>query len=129
MYEGTLDLEHTKVETLKGAILTAYRSKSTTFTVANLYYPQPILNVIAQDFNVSYERSSNVAALSQAGYAVGLLLLCPLGDMVPRRPFILFLIFVTATMVSYGIIARKQGECGRAGRQDNLTGGSGSGCA
>ncbi|KAI1153432.1 major facilitator superfamily domain-containing protein [Nemania diffusa] len=81
--------------TLSMNILLAF---STTFTVANLYYPQPILNVIAQDFNVSYERSSNVAALSQAGYAVGLLLLCPLGDMVPRRPFILFLIFVTATM-------------------------------
>ncbi|KAI1122657.1 major facilitator superfamily domain-containing protein [Nemania abortiva] len=71
---------------------------STTFTVANLYYPQPILNVIAEDFDVSYERSSNVATLSQAGYAVGLLFLCPLGDIVPRRPFILFLIFVTATM-------------------------------
>ncbi|KAI0505988.1 major facilitator superfamily domain-containing protein [Xylaria bambusicola] len=71
---------------------------STTFTVANLYYPQPILNVIAKDFHVSYERSSNVATLSQAGYAAGLLFLCPLGDIVPRRPFILFLILVTATM-------------------------------
>ncbi|KAI0857050.1 major facilitator superfamily domain-containing protein [Xylaria cubensis] len=71
---------------------------STTFTVANLYYPQPILNVIATDFGVSYERSSNVATLSQAGYASGLLFLCPLGDMIPRRPFILFLILITATL-------------------------------
>ncbi|KAJ8131483.1 hypothetical protein O1611_g2143 [Lasiodiplodia mahajangana] len=83
--------------TLSMNILLAF---STTFTVANLYYPQPILNVIAQDFHVSYERSSNVATLSQAGYAVGLLFLCPLGDIVPRRPFILFLIFATATMLS-----------------------------
>ncbi|KAI1160355.1 major facilitator superfamily domain-containing protein [Nemania serpens] len=81
--------------TLSMNILLAF---STTFTVANLYYPQPILNVIAEDFHVSYERSSNVATLSQAGYAVGLLLLCPLGDMIPRRPFILFLILVTATL-------------------------------
>ncbi|KAI0388538.1 major facilitator superfamily domain-containing protein [Xylariaceae sp. FL0594] len=81
--------------TLAMNILLAF---STTFTVANLYYPQPILNVIADDFGVTYERSSNVAALSQAGYAVGLLLLCPLADMVPRRPFILLLIFLTATM-------------------------------
>ncbi|KAI1812598.1 major facilitator superfamily domain-containing protein [Poronia punctata] len=71
---------------------------STTFTVANLYYPQPILNVIAEEFHISYERSSNVAALTQAGYATGLLLLCPLADIVPRRPFILLLICVTATM-------------------------------
>ncbi|KAI8950027.1 major facilitator superfamily domain-containing protein [Xylaria longipes] len=81
--------------TLSMNILLAF---STTFTVANLYYPQPILNVIANDFGVSYERSSNVATLSQAGYASGLLFLCPLGDMIPRRPFILFLILVTATM-------------------------------
>ncbi|KAI0108096.1 MFS general substrate transporter [Daldinia grandis] len=71
---------------------------SGTFTVANLYYAQPILNVLARDFNVSYERASDVATLSQAGYAVGLLFLCPLADMVPRRPFILFLIWVTATI-------------------------------
>ncbi|KAI0474358.1 major facilitator superfamily domain-containing protein [Xylaria cf. heliscus] len=81
--------------TLSMNILLAF---STTFTVANLYYPQPILNVLAAEFNVSYERSSNVATLSQAGYASGLLLLCPLGDIIPRRPFILFLILVTATM-------------------------------
>jgi MFS family permease len=69
-------------------------------TVANLYYAQPILNVIAMEFDVSYERASNVAALSQAGYAVGLAFICPVADMVPRRPFILFLMFATATVVS-----------------------------
>ncbi|RYP77147.1 hypothetical protein DL770_007112 [Monosporascus sp. CRB-9-2] len=72
--------------------------QATTFTVANLYYAQPILNVIAEEFHVSYERASNVAALSQAGYAVGLAFVCPIADMVPRRPFILFLIFMTATV-------------------------------
>ncbi|KAI0439333.1 MFS general substrate transporter [Xylaria telfairii] len=89
------DPDHPPKFTLAMNILLAF---STTFTVANLYYPQPVLNIIATDFNVSYERSSNVATLSQAGYAVGLLLLCPLGDIIPRRPFILFLILVTATM-------------------------------
>ncbi|KAK8063364.1 major facilitator superfamily transporter [Apiospora saccharicola] len=69
-----------------------------TFTVANLYYPQPILNLIAKEFDVSYERSSLVATLSQGGYAVGLLLVCPLGDKVPRRPFVLLLVFLTATV-------------------------------
>ncbi|KAI1751331.1 major facilitator superfamily domain-containing protein [Xylaria castorea] len=89
------DPRHPPKFTLSMNILLAL---STTFTVANLYYPQPILNVIAADFGVSYERSSNVATLSQAGYASGLLFLCPLGDMIPRRPFILFLILITATM-------------------------------
>ncbi|ORY54940.1 major facilitator superfamily domain-containing protein [Pseudomassariella vexata] len=69
-----------------------------TFTVANLYYPQPILNVIAEEFNVSNEHAASVATLSQAGYAVGLLFLCPLGDKVRRRPFVLLLIWITATV-------------------------------
>lgn len=51
------------------------------------------------------ERASNVAALTQAGYAVGLAFLCPVADMVPRRPMILFLIAATATIVSSSNLA------------------------
>ncbi|KAK6227525.1 major facilitator superfamily transporter [Colletotrichum tabaci] len=69
-----------------------------TFTVANLYYNQPVLNRIAETFEVSFERASSVATLMQAGYAAGLLFICPLGDMVRRRPFILGLIWVTAML-------------------------------
>ena len=68
------------------------------FTVANLYYSHPILNILAHDFNVSYEDVSQVPTLAQAGYAVGLLFLCPLGDVVKRRPFTLLLVFFTAAM-------------------------------
>nr|POF04222.1 putative uncharacterized transporter ygay [Quercus suber] len=51
------------------------------FTVANLYYSHPILNVLAHDFGVPYVEVSQIPTLAQAGYATGLLFLCPLGDM------------------------------------------------
>jgi hypothetical protein len=68
------------------------------FTVANLYYNHPILNILAHDFGVPYVKVSDIPTLAQAGYAAGLLFLCPLGDMLERRPFVLSLVFFTATM-------------------------------
>ncbi|EGP89334.1 putative major facilitator superfamily transporter [Zymoseptoria tritici IPO323] len=68
------------------------------FTVANLYYNHPILNILAKDFGVDYVEVSQIPTLAQAGYAVGLFFLCPLGDLFKRRPFVLSLIFVTATL-------------------------------
>lgn len=68
------------------------------FTVANLYYSHPILNILADDFNVPYEKVSQIPTAMQAGYAAGLLFLCPLGDLFKRRPFVLLLVFFTATI-------------------------------
>ncbi|KAK3361115.1 major facilitator superfamily domain-containing protein [Lasiosphaeria ovina] len=68
------------------------------FTVSNLYYNQAILNRMAETFGVSFEQASSVATLMQAGYAAGLLLICPLGDIFPRRPFMLALIGFTAAL-------------------------------
>ncbi|KIX03350.1 uncharacterized protein Z518_06902 [Rhinocladiella mackenziei CBS 650.93] len=68
------------------------------FTVANLYYNHPILNLLADDFHVTDEESSYIPTLAQAGYAGGLLFLCPLGDLVKRRPFVLWLVWFTATL-------------------------------
>ncbi|CCC11019.1 hypothetical protein SMACR_03725 [Sordaria macrospora] len=68
------------------------------FTVSNLYYNQAVLNKIAETFHVTFEKASSVATLMQAGYCSGLLFICPLGDIFPRRPFILGLIAFTATL-------------------------------
>ncbi len=68
-----------------------------TFTVANLYYNHPILNILAKDFAVTNEQASLVPTLAQTGYAAGLLFICPLGDLFPRRPFALLLVWFTAT--------------------------------
>jgi hypothetical protein len=68
------------------------------FTVANLYYNHPILNILANDFKVSYEKVSQIPTLMQAGYATGLFFLCPLGDLLRRRPFVLSLVFLTSSL-------------------------------
>ena len=81
-------------------VLTINCAEAALFTVANLYYNQPVLNQIAEEFNVSFEESSSVATLMQSGYAAGLLFLCPLGDWFKPRPFILGLVGLTATFVS-----------------------------
>jgi hypothetical protein len=68
------------------------------FTVANLYYNHPILNILAHDFGTTYEEAARIPTLMQAGYAVGLFTLCPLGDLLKRRPFVLALIFLTSSL-------------------------------
>ena len=68
------------------------------FTVANLYYSHPILDILAKDFGVNYVGVAKIPTLAQAGYAVGLLFLCPLGDLLKRRPFVLYLVFLTASL-------------------------------
>ncbi|KAK4055092.1 hypothetical protein OIV83_000372 [Microbotryomycetes sp. JL201] len=69
-----------------------------TFTVANLYYVHPILVYLSRDFNVSYSSVVNIPTLIQVGYLLGLLFLCPTGDLVRRRPLLLLLVFATSSL-------------------------------
>lgn len=71
---------------------------SSALTVGNLYYSDPILNILAKDFEVTYATVSQVPTLMQAGYATGLLFVCPLGDLFKRRSLTLVLVAFTATM-------------------------------
>lgn len=89
------DPEHPTGFSLPLNILFAFAG---AFTVANLYYNHPILNILARDFGVSYIEVAKIPTLAQSGYAIGLLLICPLGDLFPRRPYTLTLVFFTATL-------------------------------
>jgi predicted MFS family arabinose efflux permease len=53
--------------------------------VANLYYVQPLLAVIARDFDLTTATASLLLFCSQIGYAAGILLFVPLGDVRDRR--------------------------------------------
>jgi len=58
-------------------------------SVASIYYNQPILGNIGQDFQSSVSATGYIPTLTQIGYALGILLLIPLGDRFNRRHVIL----------------------------------------
>jgi len=58
--------------------------------VANIYYNQPVVSLIAHSFAVPGAAAAQVTAATQFGYAAGLLLLVPLGDVRDRRSLILW---------------------------------------
>jgi predicted MFS family arabinose efflux permease len=64
--------------------------------VANLYYAQPLLDVIARDLHVSAGAAGLLVTASQIGYAAGLLLLVPLGDLLDRRKMVARMLLVCA---------------------------------
>ncbi|WP_448132442.1 MFS transporter [Stutzerimonas chloritidismutans] len=59
------------------------------FSVATLYYSQPILGVLGAEIQASEGAVGMVPMLTQLGYAFGILLLAPLGDRYDRRGIIL----------------------------------------
>lgn len=54
-------------------------------SVANVYYAHPLLDALARDFGMSQGAVGGVVSATQAGCALALLLLVPLGDRVDRR--------------------------------------------
>ncbi|BBP65108.1 MFS transporter [Pseudomonas sp. Cab53] len=53
--------------------------------VANLYYAQPIVELIAPQIGLSSAKASLIVSLTQFGYALGLLFLVPLADLLENR--------------------------------------------
>ncbi|APR75179.1 Permeases of the major facilitator superfamily protein [Minicystis rosea] len=58
-------------------------------SVAALYYSQPMLGVLGAEIGASDTAVGFVPTLTQLGYAIGILLLAPLGDRYDRRRIIL----------------------------------------
>jgi predicted MFS family arabinose efflux permease len=56
--------------------------------VANVYYAQPLLDTIADEFGISHATVGLVITVTQIGYGLGLLLVVPLGDILDRRRLI-----------------------------------------
>lgn len=81
------------------------RSKTLVFAIAaglavgNLYLAQPLIGTIAQAFGVSASNAAILVTATQVGYALGIFLVVPLGDVLDRRKLIPSLLGVSATML------------------------------
>lgn len=53
--------------------------------VGNLYWAQPLLDEIAADLHASSSLAGLLVTVTQVGYALGILLVVPLGDVLDRR--------------------------------------------
>ena len=63
--------------------------------VANIYYAQPIIEMIAPDIGLTPAMASLIVSLTQIGYALGLFFLVPLGDLLENRK-----LMITTTVVA-----------------------------
>ncbi|CCM76445.1 MFS transporter [Rhizobium mesoamericanum] len=72
--------------------------------VANIYYNQPMLGIIEANFP-GQSATGLVPTATQLGYALGLFLLLPLGDLVHRRKLIIGQFIILAIALSLAAVS------------------------
>ena len=75
-------------------------------SVANVYYAQPLLDALARDFGISHAAVGGVVTATQAGCALALLLLVPLGDRVNRRRLMVMQLLALVAALAAVSVAR-----------------------
>lgn len=70
---------------------------TTGIAVASNYYAQPLLHSIADYFQLSYASAGVIVTLAQLSYALGLVLLVPLGDLFEQRRLIITMLLLSTS--------------------------------
>jgi predicted MFS family arabinose efflux permease len=82
------------------ASLTLLFSVTCALAVANVYFAQPLLDSMAQSLGVASSMIGVVVTATQVGYALGLLFIVPLGDLVNRKRLILTQVLLSAVALA-----------------------------
>lgn len=93
---ATRDEQAQGLSRLQTVILAA----SAGLSVANIYYAQPLLDLIAGDLGISPAAVGLIVTLTQIGYGLGLIFIVPLGDIIDRRHLIVVLSLLSATALA-----------------------------
>lgn len=80
--------------------LTLLFSVTCALAVANVYFAQPLLDSMARSLNVASSMIGVVVTATQVGYALGLLFIVPLGDLVNRKRLILTQVLLSAVALA-----------------------------
>jgi len=80
-------------------------ASATGLSVASLYYAQPLLPVMARELGLSAGRAGIIVTTAQLGYALGLLLIVPLGDLMERRGLIVLMSLLAASGLALTALA------------------------
>lgn len=73
--------------------------------VGNLYWAQPLLDDIASSLGTSAAVAGLLVTLTQVGYAVGILLVVPLGDVLDRQRLIPGVLVASAVALLFAAVA------------------------
>jgi len=73
--------------------------------VGNLYWAQPLLDEIASSLGTSAAVAGLLVTLTQVGYALGILLVVPLGDVLDRRRLIPGVLVASAVALLFAAVA------------------------
>jgi predicted MFS family arabinose efflux permease len=73
--------------------------------VANLYYAQPITELIAPDLHMAGGTASLIVSLTQIGYAAGLFFIVPLGDLLENRKLMIVTVLVSIASLAAAAFA------------------------
>ena len=88
--------------------LTLLMALATALAVANIYYNQPMLGIMEQDMG-SPGMTGMIPTVTQAGYAIGLFFLVPLGDLHDRRRLIVTQFLLLALALVFMALAPSAG--------------------